>query len=112
MGLLIRGRTVAVGVVVLLVDLNGAIVDDEEGFSEATGDTAFTVDSTVLETGFVELGTVKGLEVNDDEGELEDILFDVEAKVLAMEDVGLGGDTTVVGFGVLEDSVDIVDVLG
>lgn len=108
MGLLIRGLTVAVGVVVLLVDLNGAIVDDEEGFSEATGDSAVTVDSTMLETGFVELGHVKGLEVNDDEGELEDILFDVEAK----EDVGLGGDTTVVGLGLLEDSVDIVDVLG
>ena len=35
MGLLIKGLTVAVGVVVLLVDLKGAIVD-EVGFSEPT----------------------------------------------------------------------------
>jgi len=109
-GLLIKGLTVAVGVLDLLVDLNGAIVDDV-GFSDATGDTAATVDSAVLVIGFVELGTVKGLEVNDDEGELEDRLFDVAAKVLETEDVGLGGDTSVVVLGLLEDSVDIVDVL-
>jgi len=108
--LLIKGLTVAVGVLDLLVDLNGAIVDDV-GFSDATGDTAATVDSAVLVIGFVELGTVKGLEVNDDEGELEDRLFDVAAKVLETEDVGLGGDTSVVVLGLLEDSVDIVDVL-
>jgi len=109
-GLLIKGLTVAVGVLDLLVDLNGAIVDDV-GFSDATEDTAATVDSSVLVIGFVELGTVKGLEVNDDEGELEDILFDVAAKVLETEDVGLGGDTSVAVLGLLEDSVDIVDVL-
>jgi hypothetical protein len=109
-GLLIKGLTVAVGVLDLLVDLNGAIVDDV-GFSEATGDTAATVDSAVLMIGFVELGTVKGLEVNDDEGELEDRLVDVVAKVLDAEDVRLGGDTSVVVLGLLEDSVDIVAVL-
>jgi len=111
MGLLIKGLTVAVGVIVLLVDLNGAIVDDV-GFSDTTGDWAVTADSTVLVTGFVELGTVKGLEVNDDEGEVADILFDVVFQMLVREDVGLGGDTSAVVFGSLEDRVDIVDVLG
>jgi hypothetical protein len=107
-GLLIRGRTVAVGVVALLVDLKGAIV--EGGFSEVTGDPVASNDSTVLVSVFVELVAVKGLEVNDDEGELEDILFDVD--VITTEDVGLGGDISFIAFGLLEDMVDEVDVLG
>jgi hypothetical protein len=107
-GLLIRGRTVAVGVVALLVDLKGAIV--EGGFSEVTGDPVASNDSTVLMSVFVELVAVKGLEVNDDEGELEDILFDVD--VITTEDAGLGGDISFIGFGLLEDMVDEVDVLG
>jgi len=107
-GLLIRGRTVAVGVVALLVDLKGAIV--EGGFSEVTGDPVASNDSTVLVSVFVELMAVKGLEVNDDEGELEDILFDVD--VITTEDAGLGGDISFIAFGLLEDMVDEVDVLG
>lgn len=107
-GLLIRGRTVAVGVVALLVDLKGAIV--EGGFSEVTGDPVASNDSTVLVSVFVELVAVKGLEVNDDEGELEDILFDVD--VITTEDAGLGGDISFIAFGLLEDMVDEVDVLG
>ena len=59
-GLLIRGRTVAVGVVALLVDLKGAMV--ESGFSEVTGDPVASNDSTVLVSVFVELMAVKGLE--------------------------------------------------
>lgn len=107
-GLLIRGRTVAVGVVALLVDLKGAIV--EGGFSEVTGDPVASNDSTVLVSVFVELVAVKGLEVNDDEGELEDILFDVD--VITTEDAGLGGDISFIAFELLEDMVDEVDVLG
>ena len=107
-GLLIRGRTVAVGVVALLVDLKGAIV--EGGFSEVTGYPVASNDSTVLVSVFVELVAVKGLEVNDDEGELEDILFDVD--VITTEDAGLGGDISFIAFGLLEDMVDEVDVLG
>jgi len=107
-GLLIRGRTVAVGVVALLVDLKGAIV--EGGFSEVTGDPVASNDSTVLVSVFVEFVAVKGLEVNDDEGELEDILFDVD--VITTEDAGLGGDISFIAFGLLEDMVDEVDVLG
>lgn len=106
MGLLIRGLTVAVGVVVLLVDLKGAIVD-VTGFSDPAEDSAATVDSAALVIGFVELGTVKGLEVNDDEGELEEVLFDVVAKV-----VGLVVDASVAVLGLFEDRVETVEVLG
>ena len=102
----------AVGVVVLLEDLKGAIVDDEEGFSDTAGDTSVVVDSTVLVTGFVELGTVKGLELDDGEVEIEDILFVVEAGMLATVAVGLGCEIFSVVFGLLEDNEDIVDVLG
>jgi len=105
MGLLIRGLTVAVGVVVLLVDLNGAIVDDV-GFSEPTDDSDATVDSAAAVIGFVELGTVKGLEVNDDEGVLEDVVFDAVTK-----DVGLGAEISVVVLGLLEDRDATVAVL-
>jgi len=105
MGLLIRGLTVAVGVVVLLVDLNGAIVDDV-GFSEPTDDSDTTVDSAAAVIGFEELGTVKGLEVNDDEEVLEDVVFDAVTK-----DTGLGVEISVVVLGLLEDRDDTVAVL-
>jgi len=105
MGLLIRGLTVAVGVVVLLVDLNGAIVD-EVGFSEPTDDSVATVDSAAAVIGFVKLGTVKGLEVNDDEEVLEDVVFDA-----VTNDVELGEETSVVVLGLLEDRDDTVAVL-
>jgi len=105
MGLLIRGLTVAVGVVVLLVDLNGAIVADV-GFSEPTDDSDTTVDSAAAVIGFEELGTVKGLEVNDDEEVLEDVVFDAVTK-----DTGLGVEISVVVLGLLEDRDDTVAVL-
>jgi len=105
MGLLIKGLTVAVGVVVLLVDLKGAIVD-EVGFSEPTEDSAATVDSAAVVIGFVELGAVKGLEVNDDEGVLKDVVFDV-----VTNDVGLWVEISGVVLGLLEDSDDTVAVL-
>ena len=56
--------------------------------------------------GFVELGAVKGLEVNDDEGVLKDVVFDV-----VTNDVGLWVEISGVVLGLLEDSDDTVAVL-
>jgi len=98
--------------VVLLVDLNGAIEDGEDVFSVDAGDIVVVVESTVLVTGFVELGIVKAFELADGERGMGDILFEAEVIVLATETVGFSCGIVSIVFNLLEDNVDIVDVLG
>ena len=106
-----RGRTVAVGVededllVVDVEDLKGAI----EGL---TGDT-FEDDKAAavpVVIGLEAVGTVKGLEVNEDEGELEaGALFDV-GLLTAGDDDDNADVVETVDDAALEDNGDVDDV--